>query len=245
MPSGVYVRTKEFGFQKNHKINLGRHFSEETKKKMSLSSPKINLGKKFSKETRDKISLTKKGKKHSEETKEKNSLSHKGRIISIESRKKISKALTGRLISDQIRKKISKSQKLLYINGRISPNKGKITSPETKYKLSLAHKGLQAGSKHHNWKGGITSNKHYSSWTNNKRRVKKLGNGGFHTIGEWETLKIQYNWTCPCCKKTEPEIKLTEDHIIPISKGGSDNIENIQPLCRNCNSRKHIKIIKY
>ena len=78
-----------------------------------------------------------------------------------------------------------------------------------------------------------------------RRKARKRGNGGSYTFDEWENLKAQYNWTCPCCKKAEPEIKLTVDHIIPLSRGGSNNIENIQPLCRGCNSKKRTKVIKY
>jgi len=77
------------------------------------------------------------------------------------------------------------------------------------------------------------------------RRIRKINAEGSHTIGEWELLKKQYNYTCPSCGRKEPNIKLSEDHIIPLSKGGSDNIENMQPLCKNCNCKKHTKIIKF
>lgn len=99
-----------------------------------------------------------------------------------------------------------------------------------------------------NWRGGICSaenRKEYKKLKSRERRVLELGCIGSHTQGEWELLKAQYGFTCPCCKKSEPKIKLTEDHIIPLVKGGSDFIENIQPLCHSCNSRKHTKIIKY
>jgi len=92
------------------------------------------------------------------------------------------------------------------------------------------------------WRGGVSKDfMHY----NRKRRNIKYNADGSHTLREWETLKAQYNWTCPSCGKKEPKIKLNEDHIIPLSKGGSDNIENIQPLCKSCNSKKHTKTIKY
>lgn len=145
----------------------------------------------------------------------------------------------GYKLSEEHKRKISETNKknpTCYWLGKKRP----LHSLESKIKMSEAHKG----EKHYNWQGGITTYER-KLYLNMRRRIMKIGNGGEHTQGDWETLKAQYNWTCPCCHKSEPEIKLTVDHIISLLKGGSDNIENIQPLCRSCNSKKHTKIIKY
>ena len=137
----------------------------------------------------------------------------------------------------KIRKKMSGIKKEQFNNGLKPWNKNKTGIYNEETRQSMGTNRGKFGQKSHNWKGGLNP-----MWVR-KMRIKQ--NGGFHSLSDWETLKAQYNWTCPACKKQEPEIKLNKDHIIPISKGGSDNIENIQPLCRNCNSQKHKQKVKF
>lgn len=46
------------------------------------------------------------------------------------------------------------------------------------------------------------------------------------------------NYRCQSCGKATQEGELTVDHIIPLANGGSNDISNLQTLCRSCNSRK-------
>jgi len=68
-----------------------------------------------------------------------------------------------------------------------------------------------------------------------RRYARERGAEGSHILQEWIDLKEIFNNKCGYCRE---EKKLTKDHIIPLSEGGTDYIYNIQPLCRNCNSKK-------
>lgn len=78
-----------------------------------------------------------------------------------------------------------------------------------------------------------------------KYRKTKSFNGGTFTFGEWFSLCSLYELKCICCGKKFPFRKLSPDHVVPIIKGGLNSIENIQPLCRTCNLRKHSKVIDF
>jgi len=84
------------------------------------------------------------------------------------------------------------------------------------------------------------------AFENGKRRAMKINAKGSHTLEEWEELKKKHDYRCAICDEREPFVgqkseRLTEDHIVPLSKGGTDDIGNIQPLCFSCNCKKYNK----
>jgi 5-methylcytosine-specific restriction endonuclease McrA len=75
-----------------------------------------------------------------------------------------------------------------------------------------------------------------------KRRVRMRRLVATLTSDEWEAIKKSQENRCGICLKNK---KLTRDHIIPLSKGGQHIKENIQALCRSCNSRKGNRIMGF
>lgn len=45
------------------------------------------------------------------------------------------------------------------------------------------------------------------------------------------------------CAKCSSKHRLEVDHIIPITRGGGNNLENLQILCKTCNVRKSNKLV--
>lgn len=74
---------------------------------------------------------------------------------------------------------------------------------------------------------------------NHIRRARKLEAEGTYTQKEWRAVCSEHGHLCAMCNQKKP---LTQDHIIPLSKGGSNWISNIQPLCRSCNSKKGARL---
>ena len=74
--------------------------------------------------------------------------------------------------------------------------------------------------------------------TNAQKRSRRMAASrkkGTHTRVEWVSLREFFD----CCVKCgTTEFNLEKDHIMPVYQGGSDGIENIQPLCARCNSGK-------
>lgn len=79
--------------------------------------------------------------------------------------------------------------------------------------------------------------------TRQRRRARKRAAGGRFTGEQFKALCRHYGNRCLLCGETGG--KLTPDHVVPLARGGSNGIENIQPLCASCNNRKKTRIIDY
>lgn len=84
-----------------------------------------------------------------------------------------------------------------------------------------------------------------SKRSSHMRRARMRAAQGSWTAAEWRALCEKYGHTCLRCRQQFEFIDITFDHVIPISRGGRNDIQNAQPLCHVCNAKKGVQIIDY
>lgn len=73
---------------------------------------------------------------------------------------------------------------------------------------------------------------------NNTRRARKRGAALTDlSHAQWIEIQESQDHRCYYCGK-RCKGRLTQDHIIPLSKGGSHTLHNVIGACKSCNSRK-------
>jgi len=83
-----------------------------------------------------------------------------------------------------------------------------------------------------NW---IDANPEKVVFQKRRRRALKAGAQGRHTEAEWIATLSKHDHSCAYCGSTG---RLEADHVVPLSKGGTDSIDNIVPACKSCNCSK-------
>lgn len=67
-------------------------------------------------------------------------------------------------------------------------------------------------------------------------------------VARWSALKqaimSRDNYTCAYCGRKPPDVKMQCDHIVPLSRGGSNDPENLTAACFECNSSKGAKLLE-
>ena len=53
------------------------------------------------------------------------------------------------------------------------------------------------------------------------------------------------SYACQWCDTFLHEGNWSIDHIIPLSKGGTNDLDNLQAMCRSCNSMKGTLVFAY
>jgi len=91
-------------------------------------------------------------------------------------------------------------------------------------------------------------NIHHAKYCNKHRYISKLKRShssraaGNFTPEEWYCLVRDAGFRCANCGTPGDCVTLHADHILPVAKGGTNHVSNIQPLCGKCNMAKGAKL---
>jgi len=163
----------------------------------------------------------------------------------------------GKTMSLEIKNRMSNSQKTRYANGAVSYLKGKEpwnkgiksgVAPRSAFK-----KGQVAWNKLNRTPEELREIKRqyrksnpaqFKAYDHNKRMARKdLTSKTIQLVYE-DNIKRFGTLTCYLCLKP---IKFGKDHLehkIPLSRGGGNDISNLDVACQHCNCSKHTKTVE-
>jgi 5-methylcytosine-specific restriction endonuclease McrA len=73
-----------------------------------------------------------------------------------------------------------------------------------------------------------------------KRRARDKSVVNPVTAEAWKIVLAKFDHRCAYCGRGD--MSLTRDHVVPLSRGGTHDAENIVPACKPCNSSKATKL---
>lgn len=82
----------------------------------------------------------------------------------------------------------------------------------------------------------VKGDKESAEWLENEKRVRDY----IYYKNEWNSIRHKLGKPIAKCVGCG-RIADTYDHIIPLSQGGTNELKNLQPMCRECNSKKSDK----
>lgn len=85
-------------------------------------------------------------------------------------------------------------------------------------------------------KGNPGKLRDYSRAWAQRRRARKANAEGRFSAAEWTAMVKAHRNRCAYCRRQFR--RLTQDHVVPLTRGGRHDATNIVPSCRSCNSRK-------
>jgi len=74
------------------------------------------------------------------------------------------------------------------------------------------------------------------SASNRRRRARLVSAAVLLTKAQWEEILVLFGFCCFYCGRKG--LPLTQDHVMPLSRGGNHVFGNVVPACKPCNSSK-------
>lgn len=131
-----------------------------------------------------------------------------------------------------------KTSKKIWSSEYYSKNKAFINNRNTSYYIRNKRVVLEGIKRYRkeNPEAVLELNRHYQ---HDRRALVRGASGNGWTIEEERQLIEDYNHRCAYCGKKA--VRLSMDHIVPLSRSGEHSITNIVPACTTCNGSKHNK----